>query len=385
VANNKTHKMNNRLLFLVFHDIDEGNGVSNKIKSQINAFKHNGFDVDFSYLIKEDGFLKKRQYNNSVIDKANTSYYSQKYGYKYRYSELLEKIIQREIQVVYIRYTHFANPFFTRFLSKLKKHNIKILLEIPTYPYDSEFTNVKFKQKLFLQIEHLSRQRFKKYCDKIITVSDDKEIFGTETIRISNGIEIDSITPRNVLKKEHSDNYRLVGVANVRFWHGYDRLIKGLKDYYLDQKPKAKVYFDMIGDSNNQESNEYRDMVKQYGLEDYVIFHGVLKADELNEYFDKADMAVGSLGIHRIGLKEAKPIKNREYCARGIPFIYSMIDKDFDETDFILKAADNDSNINIEAVVQFLENYNISVESERRYAEEHLTWNTIVNKIINEM
>ncbi len=377
--------MKDKLLFLIFHDIDEGNGVSNKIQSQINAFRHNGYNVDFSYMVKEGRFLKKRFYNNELIDEAKDGYYAKKYSYKYRYNNLLKKIIQEDVSLIYIRYTHFANPFFTRFLSKLKKRNIRVLLEIPTYPYDHEYKYATLKQKIFLKVEQLSRRKFKKYCYKIVTLSEDKKIFGVETLIISNGIELDKINPKKNNLTKDSNSYRLVGLANIRFWHGYDRLIKGLHDYYANTNPQVKIYFDIIGDSENKESKEYKALVKEYSLEEYVIFHGVLNADELDVYFDNAAVAIGSLGIHRIGLKEAKPIKNREYCARGIPFMYAMIDRDFDNTDFVLKAADDDSNIDINSIVSFLKSNTFSIETERAYAKENLTWNVIVKKMMSKI
>ncbi|HIP48876.1 MAG TPA: glycosyltransferase family 1 protein [Lutibacter sp.] len=381
ITTNNSRKQ--KLLFLIFHEIDEGNGVSNKIKNQIKAFRHHGFDVDFSYLIKENGFLKKRKYNNDIISSIEGNYHAQKYGYKYFYKELFSKITEQGVDIIYIRYTHFANPLFIKFLSKLKKKRIKVLLEIPTYPYDSEYKNVKFKQKLFLIIERLSRNFFKYYCDKIVTVSSDTKIFGTDTIIISNGINIDKIKLKK--KKQKPGEYRLIGVANIRFWHGFDRMIKGLHDYYSDKKNITKVYFDIIGDSSNKESLEYRNMVKEYRLQEFIIFNGVIKTENLDPYFDKANLAVGSLGIHRIGLNEANPIKNREYCAKGIPFMYAMIDRDFDEKHFIHKVPDDDSNININAVIKFLEESNFSLESEREYAEEYLTWNSQIKKIIAQM
>lgn len=377
--------MEKKIAFIIFHGIDKGNGVSNKIQSQINAFKHNGYQVDFSYLVEENGFLSKRYYNETLIETAKNSYYSQKYGYKYRYSMLFKKLVEGNVPLVYIRYTHFANPLFIRFLSNLKKKNIKILLEIPTYPYDNEFKYATFKQKAFLKIEQFSRQFFRFYCDKIVTVSEDKRIFGTDTLRISNGIELNKINPKKNNLKKDPLSYRLVGVANIRFWHGYDRLIKGLHDYYSNQNPNTKIYFDIIGDSNNKESKELKALVKEYHLEEYVLFHGVLKANELDEYFDKASLAVGSLGIHRIGLKEAKPIKNREYCAKGVPFMYAMIDRDFDKTNFILKVPADETNIDINTILDFFKNNSFSLVSIREYAEKNLTWNVIIKKLIFEM
>jgi len=376
--------MDNKLVFIIFHGIREGDGVSNKIQSQINAFKNNNYIVDFSYLVQEDGFLKKRYYNDTLIETAKDRYYSQKYGYKYRYNALFKKIIEQNANAVYIRYTHFANPIFILFLSKLKKKNIKILLEIPTYPYDNEYIDVKkIKQKLFIQTEKISRQLFKYYCDKIITLSSDKKIFGTDTIIISNGIDIDTISIKKT--EQNTDEYRLMGVADLRFWHGFDRVIAGLNDYYSDENNKTKVYFDIIGDRNNKESNEYKEMVEIFGLEEYVTFNGVVKTTDLGPFYDQADLAVGSLGIHRKELKEAKSIKSREYCAKGIPFIYAGIDIDFDDKKFILKAPADDSNININKIIAFLEENEVSKEEERKYAEDYLTWNFQIKKIIAQI
>jgi len=373
--------MKNKLLYLAVQGIQEGSGVSYKILSQIDAFRHNGIDVSFSYLSEENGFLTKRLFNDEVIDDVSQkSYHTQKYGYKYRYTNLYNKILQEGINIIYIRYTHFANPLFIRFLSKLKRKKIKVFLEIPTFPYDEEYVNIKFKQNLFLKVERLSRQFFRYYCDKIVTVSSDEKIFGTDTIIISNGINIDEISIKKPKNKD--TDIRLVGVANIRFWHGYDRVIKGLNDYYSNPNNKTKVYFDLIGDNQDSDSEMLRKLVKEYSLEKYVIFNGVIKMEHLDSFFDVADMAVGSLGIHRIGLKEASSIKSREYCAKGIPFIYSGIDRDFDGKSFVLKVADDDTNININSIVDFLNNTTFSAKDLRKYAEENLTWNTIIKKII---
>ena len=373
--------MKKKLLYLAVQGIQEGSGVSYKILSQVDAFRHNGIDVSFSYLSEENGFLTKRLFNDEVIDDVSQkSYHTQKYGYKYRYTNLYNKILQEGINIIYIRYTHFANPLFIRFLSKLKRKKIKVFLEIPTFPYDDEYVNIKFKQNLFLKVERLSRQFFRYYCDKIVTVSSDEKIFGTDTIIISNGINIDEISIKKPKNKD--TDIRLVGVANIRFWHGYDRVIKGLNDYYSNPNNKTKVYFDLIGDNQDSDSEMLRKLVKEYSLEKYVIFNGVIKKEHLDSFFDVADMAVGSLGIHRIGLKEASSIKSREYCAKGIPFIYSVIDRDFDGKSFVLKVADDDTNININSIVDFLNNTTFSAKDLRKYAEENLTWNTIIKKII---
>ena len=54
-------------------------------------------------------------------------------------------------------------------------------------------------------------------------------------------------------------------------------------------------------------------------------------------------MGIGSLARHRSGIDKIKTLKNREYAARGIPFVYSETDDDFEHQPYILKAAPDDS------------------------------------------
>jgi len=46
-------------------------------------------------------------------------------------------------------------------------------------------------------------------------------------------------------------------------------------------------------------------------------------------------------------------LKTREYAARGIPFMYSEIDSDFENKPYVLKAIPDESPIDIEQIVNF--------------------------------
>ena len=67
----------------------------------------------------------------------------------------------------------------------------------------------------------------------------------------------------------------------------------------------------------------------------------------LHNLFDRCDMGIGSLGRHRSGIQHIKTLKNREYAARGIPFIYSETDTDFENRPYILKVPANEAPVNI--------------------------------------
>ena len=70
--------------------------------------------------------------------------------------------------MIYVRSFHNANPFTVRLFYRLQKAGIKIAMEIPTYPYDSEYKGFPFFTRCGLQIDRLFRKTFGKasqrYC-----------------------------------------------------------------------------------------------------------------------------------------------------------------------------------------------------------------------------
>ena len=290
-------------------------------------------------------------------------------------------IIKENIPFVYIRSYHNANPFTIHFVKTLKKHGVKIFLEIPTYPYDQEYFSVK--EKIELYTDKLFRHTFCKYIDAIITYSNDTEIFGKRTIRLSNGIDFNHIPLRNSTKKINNELH-LIGVAEIHFWHGFDRLIKGLGAYY-NSNPEYKVYFHLVGNmSGKREQNEILTPIKEYGLAPYVTLYGAKHGEELNELFNRADFAIGSLGRHRSGIYNIKTLKNREYAARGLAFMYSEIDEDFDQMPYVMKVPADESPINISLLISFYRSLTIS-PSNIRASIRHLSWQEQMRKVYEEV
>ena len=112
------------------------------------------------------------------------------------------------------------------FFKKIKKLGIKAVTEIPTYPYDQEFESFSRHERLGLKIDQLFRHQLYRQQSAVVTFSDADIIFGQRTIRISNGVDFDSIPLHQF--KPVDDAIHLIGVAEVHLWHGYDRLIAGM-------------------------------------------------------------------------------------------------------------------------------------------------------------
>lgn len=376
-----------KILFLVFHGFSEYSGISKKIRYQVKGLEQCGHTVSVcTYTLNEERH-RIRMIDNRIIADYGTGKWA---AIKKRcsYDCISHFSTTHGIELVYVRSFHNANPFTIHLFKKLQEAGIKIVMEIPTYPYDSEYKGFPFIARINLLIDKLYRSSLAGQLNAIITYSNENSIFGQRTIRISNGIDFESI-PVKRRKGLNSSDIHLIGVAEVHYWHGYDRLIDGLGKYY--QTPHSlNVYFHIVGGVGASEMYHsihapgFHDLIVSYHLEKYVIFHGQKMGEELDALFDEADFAIGSLARHRSGIDAIKTLKNREYAARGIPFIYSETDEDFDKMPYILKAPADESAIDIRNIIRFYQTAGQSPE-EIRNSIQHLSWKEQMNIVINNL
>ena len=129
-------------------------------------------------------------------------------------------------------------------------------------------------------------------------------------------------------------------------------------------------------------NNVFKPLLDKYQIHDRVIFHGQLFGDALTDVFNQCQFAIGSLGRHRSGITVIKTLKNREYATRGIPFIYSEQDSDFDHQPYVIKAPADESPIDIQQIIDFMNHFHIKPE-EIRKTVEHLTWKGQMQHVID--
>ena len=245
---------------------------------------------------------------------------------------------------VYIRRMP-CNPLVIHMLHNLKREGCtKIIWEIPTYPYDYEFRGMR--SVIVRVLDRHYRRILKNYVNRIVTFAPEDEIFGIPTIRTGNGIDVDSLRPRLIRKVDGT--LRLLGVAVLNNWHGYDRLIRGLAEY----RGSRKVFFHLVG--NGPCLQEYQDLARELGVEDRVIFYGARNKAEIEDIYDECDMAVESLGWHRSQVQMGTSIKTREYVAKGMPILASTPMDIFPEGwKYAFYVPIDDSSVDIQGVVDF--------------------------------
>ena len=360
--------MKKALLVYRINKDDSGNeGVIKKCKAQARAFQNLGYKVDMIWLCK-NGVLKNDElvYQRKLIPHSLSLYWF----YFFEFGALVSKLVNIDkYEFIYLRHPFF-DPFLVRCLKKIKSF-LKIILEINTYPYDEE--PKRFLHKLSLWMDRYYRKSAGKFIDVIVHYGVEKGIWKIPTITIRNGIEVDKIHITN--SKFKPNKIKLIAIGNWSYWHGLDRLIRGLKSYYSSAKVKEEIYLTIVGDGGEKEN--LINLVDDLNMGDYVRFFPATSAEKLNDLFDHADIGIGTLGMHRKGVAYDSSLKHREYCCRGIPFILSAPDLDFpNELSFVEYVPNNDTDINLESLLEvFLKWKEKDRKKEiRKYAEEHLTW-----------
>ena len=374
-----------KILFLVYHGFSDESGISKKIHYQVKGLRQNGHEVHLCYYDFDPRGHRCRYVGNKVIADYGTGALA-----AIRSRTQLDCIYNycavNAIEMVYARSFMNASPILVRLFHKLNKRGIKCITEIPTYPYDSEFKGYPLKYKIPLYIDKLFRKALAKKMEAIVTFSNEETIFGKRTICISNGIDLDSIPIHNPKKQ---NDIHLIAVAEIHYWHGFDRLVAGMGEYYKLNPDARKVFFHVVGweDDRGTTSNGYltvEQTAKKYNIGQYVVNHGKLFGDKLDEVFNQCVFAIGSLGRHRSGITNIKTLKNREYAARGIPFIYSETDNDFEDKPYIIKVPADESPVNIRQIIDFIDTHDVN-PSEIRNTVEHLSWRFQMEKVVREI
>ena len=367
-----------KIFLITIEDLSQSPGVRKKIEGQYKAFRNYGNETYLLY--NNDNYLYLKDSLSTTLKITRISNYFQVLLKFYKYSYNIIK--KTDADCVYMR-APFNEYVFLKFVRKLKENGVKIIIEFPTYPYDEEFKYKSFFRKRALTIDKIFRKRLIKYVDFAVTYTDYEEIFGIPAIRIENGIDITQVQVRH--PKPDPDKFILLAIANVSIWHGYDRLIEGMNIYYQNENI-LPVHLYIVGEG--PEINNLKKLVVKYKLSEKVIFFGKKEPDEINLLYDISNIGIGSIGMHRIGLKDAATLKTREYCSNGIPFIIGYDDIDFNiEFKYVMKVTTDDKPIDILSIISFFdkirnEEYIVGM---RNYTERYLTWEAKLKPVLQKL
>ncbi|MGG0175253.1 glycosyltransferase [Gottfriedia acidiceleris] len=348
-------------------------GIKKKIEGQLVGLRENGISIDLLYL---DG--NKVYLGNKIVSDAR--------NYIEVYQKLIASNLFSDYDGFYIRHNPPFSPFSFKFIKKLKRmnRNKHVLLEIPTFPYYSEFKNEKsLKMKAYLLLDRLYFSKLiKKYVDKVITFNyPEGRVFNIDTINLVNGIDPTQIDL--VKKKVFNGKVNLLSVSTMLHWHGIDRILIGLKNYYSNKETYMNdIRLHLVGEGKEKE--KFVKYINENKLEKYVVFHGSKTTNDLQKIYNECDIAISSLGLHRI--EKGDPLKTKEYLAAGLPVViedyYSYYPRD---TDFIMLIPPDETPLDICKVLEFLDKKKTNSLVIRKFAMNEYTWSSQMKEVLKRL
>lgn len=218
--------------------------------------------------------------------------------------------------------------------------------------------------------------------NKVIQYGPESKYFSIglkkKTKLSTNGICVESVKLKESKNTIWSNSFVMIGVASLAEWHGYDRVIRGMADYVKNMSSgELKPVFNIVGEGDAKEG--LKELVYSLHLNEYVNFFGYMSGEQLDHVFNNSDVGVSSLGLYRKDLNLASDLKSREYCARGMPFIKTGIDIDFDPKPFFVHQVENNNeDVDIRVAIDWFTGLD-TIEKKysekiRKYAREYIDY-----------
>ena len=374
---------------------DSPDGVARKLLFQCDALGsiNDGdkmylasFFSENYYAVKSKGFEREIKFENKGSKQLNMFQI---------YPQLPAICKELNINAVYFRV--MALSWVTdKLFAELKKQGIKIVIEIPTYPFWKEkWLDVVDCMKNGKPLRSIKRSgtnivywayahRLKKYIEAIVTFSDIKSLWGVKVIGIANGYHFEM--PENAKKlKEPSEELALLMVASVRDNHGADRVIQGLADYYRENG-KRQIVFHIVGDGDAVPKLKQQ-TEKLENMKEHIVFHGFKSGKALDKMYEIADIGVSALGFHRLGVTYCSPLKSKEYFAKGLPIVGTTAEKDILKTkckEYYFSVPEDDTPVNISELVDFYDELRKREKNGMdiiRAGSEYFDWKSIMKPV----
>jgi glycosyltransferase involved in cell wall biosynthesis len=247
----------------------------------------------------------------------------------------------------------------------------------------SYFPGVKNKSLLGKSTSFMiwvKKGQLRKVIDKFVTEGTVNYFYGIPTEKGRIGVDTEYL-PKHVYLG-NKDELNLISVATERPYHGYDRLLKSLKQYN-ETGGSRPITIHFVGTL----LKTTLDCIENYGLRNQVKYYGRLSGDRLKDVYNSCNVGIGPLAQHRIGGKKDTGLKTKEYLGIGLPYFYAGVEEDLPaHYPYAFQVPSDESCIDFEKIWQFYTSYRDREEVAsfmRQTAEELYSWDIIMKGALN--
>ena len=357
---------------------DQANGAVKKVLDQVCAFNKAGLNTKLVNFPPVSSGFRKSFAGKGIASSLPFTYVFSKYEYSHEYDGY---------DFYYFRF-EAADYWFTKFLKLIKKNNptSKVVVEFPDYP-NTYWMKTIFHIPLRIK-DYCARGKYKNCVDRFAVLNAQYErIYGVDTLYFKNGVDIDRIEKRNPVIMPQ-DEIHVVGVCTMFPFHGFDRFLNGMVEYYMNNSTR-NIIFHIVGDGPGKELPIYQKIVNDGNIQQHVIFEGRQSGEALFKVYDKCRLAVCSLGMFRNNFEIASSLKTREYLAKGLPLISGCPIDVFDGKafEYLLEFPNDESVIDIGKVIDFYDRIYSKDENDvindiRQFAKEKCDFTATLKNVI---
>lgn len=342
--------MKNKIFFWTNYYIEHPEvGTTAKIQSEVHTLRSMGYEV--TYTAYHDNGVAV--YDNSDKQVSFKKFISQNFlflkAFRRSYLTSISRRFLRKntFDICVLRINSINNSYYNM-LKEMKRQGAFVMMESLSYYPNMDFGDIK-KASYFMIARSLKKHEkdLKNVVDLMLTEGVLDDFYGIPCVEFGMGVDVD-----NYKKHDYSGNKRdlhllMVGCDSV--YHGTDRIINSVYQYYQEPIADRKVYLHLVGDILSKDQA----LINKVDLGDKIICYGRRHGKELDAIFDKCNIALGPLAQHRIQKKDTG-LKTKEYFARGIPYLYTgqevRIEKNYPN---ILLLKDDESLVNWNEIFAF--------------------------------
>jgi hypothetical protein len=322
-----------KIAYVCYWFLLERDGVVAKIEGQVAEWRAAGHDVEVFCLARR---LPERQ---STRPAWRTFFFGSPPGRFRATRELVGAVETWHPDVVYLRYDLFLPP-----LPRLVGSRTTA---IEVNANDREEARLRMERpRAATAFNELNRRVLFSRASGLVCVtrelaeSDDFASFAKPTVTIGNGVDLERLRE---LPPAANERPRIVFLGSAaQCWHGVDKI-----SLLAERMPEAD--FDIVG---------YEADLVDFATPPNMRIHPPLARGEYEPLLARADLAIGTLGLHRKNMREACPLKVREYLGHGLPVVIAYDDTDFagEEPWFLLRLPNEESNVrdNVDTIRDYL-------------------------------
>jgi len=323
-----------KIAYVCYWFLLERDGVVAKIEAQAANWRAAGHEVEVFCLAR---VMPERQ---ATLPPWRTFFFGSPAGRLLRTRELVAAVEEWRPDVLYLRYDLFLPPlprllgaFGTAIeINANDREEARLRIERPRAA--AAFNELNRRMLL-------SRARGLVCVTRELALSDDFASFAKPTVTIGNGVDLDRMPE---LPPPANDRPRIVFLGSARQrWHGVDKI-----SLLAELMPDAD--FDIVGYGGN---------LVDFAVPPNMQVHPPLAREGYEPLLARADLAIGTLALHRKNMHEACPLKVREYLGHGLPVVIAYEDTDFagESPWFLLGLPNEESNVrdHVDAIRAFLD------------------------------